>query len=357
MRVEGVATEAVVVPLARPVRTASGTVDRAPLVLIDLVTDDGVAGHAYVFSYYPWALHPLEELVGALGGLIRGEPVVPATISATLRRRAMLLGSRNLVGMAISGLDTAAWDALAQSAGLPLVELLGGTATGIPAYDSLGMFGADEAGDAAAGSVARGFRALKIRLGFPTLEDDLAAVRAARAAIPGDVSLMVDYNQSLSPVEAIRRGRALDGEGVAWIEEPIRADDLRNCARVAAEVATPIQIGENLNGVLELRDAITVGASDLLMPDLQQIGGVSGWLEAAALTHTAGIPMSNHLFVEASAHLLAVTPTGQWLEYLDLAGPVIEEPAVVRDGHLVASGRAGLGLAWDPDAVKRYRVA
>jgi mandelate racemase len=356
MRVEQVATEAVVVPLARPVRTASGTVDRAPLVLIDLITDDGIVGRAYLFSYYPWALPPLEQLVVALGELIRGEPLVPAALSDTLRRRVKLLGSRNVVGMAISGLDTAAWDALAQSAGLPLVELLGGAAAPIPAYDSLGMFSADDAGDAAAESVQRSFRALKIRLGFPTLQEDLAAVRAARAAIPDDVALMVDYNQSLDPVEAIRRGRALDGEGVAWIEEPIRADDLRNCARVAADVATPIQIGENLNGDLELREAITVGASDLLMPDLQQIGGVSGWLEAAALTHSAGIPMSNHLFVEASAHLLAVTPTGHWLEYLDLAGPVLDEPAQISDGHLVASGRAGLGLVWDTDAVKRYRI-
>jgi mandelate racemase len=181
-------------------------------------------------------------------------------------------------------------------------------------------------------------------------------VRAARAAIPDDVALMVDYNQSLNPVEAIGRGRALDGEGVSWIEEPIRADDLRNCARVAADVATPIQIGENLNGVLELREALMLNASDYLMPDLQQIGGVSGWLEAAALAHTAGIPMSNHLFVEAGAHLLAVTPTGHWLEYLDLAGPVLAEPAKVHHGHLEAPGRAGLGFAWNTDAIKRYRI-
>lgn len=357
MRVERVLTEAVVVPLVRPVRTASGTVDRAPLVLIDLVTSDGTVGHAYLFSYYPWALAPLDQTVTALGELLGGEPVVPAHLSETLRQRTMLLGARNLVGMAISGLNTAAWDAVARAAGLPLVELLGGTAIPIPAYDSLGMFGGDDAAEAAAASAERGFKALKIRLGFPTVEDDVAAVRAARAAIGDDVVLMVDYNQSLDPVEAIRRGRVLDGEGVCWIEEPIRADDLRNCARVAAEVDTPIQIGENLNGVLELREALTLRASDFVMPDLQQIGGVSGWVEAAALAHNAGTPMSNHLFIEASAHLLAVTPTRHWLEYLDLAGPVLEQPVEVRDGHVVADAREGLGLAWDAEAVKRYRMA
>lgn len=157
------ATEAVVVPLVRPVRTASGTVDRAPLVLIDVITSDGVVGHAYLFSYYPWALRPLDQLVVALGELIVGEPVVPAAINSTLRRRSTLLGSRNLAGMAISGLDTAAWDAVAQAAGLPLVRLLGGAPGPIPAYDSLGMFSADEAGDAASDSIERGFRALKLR--------------------------------------------------------------------------------------------------------------------------------------------------------------------------------------------------
>ncbi len=356
MRVERVATEAVVVPLVRPVRTASGTVEAAPLVLIDLVTTDGAVGRAYLFSYYPWALAPLDRLVRSLGDLVVGDDVVPRAISEKLRRHTMLLGARNLVGMAISGLDVAAWDAVAQRAGLPLVELLGGTAVPIPAYDSLGMFCANEAADAAAASIERGYRALKIRLGFPTLEEDVAAVRAARRAVPDDVELMVDYNQSLDQPEAIRRGRALDGEGVFWIEEPIRADDLRGCGRVTAAVDTPIQIGENLGGVLELREAIMVGASDFVMPDLQQIGGVSGWIEAASLTHGAGIPMSNHLFVEASAHLLAVTPTAQRLEYLDLAGAILTDPPEVIDGRIVAGDRPGLGLAWDADAVKHYRV-
>jgi mandelate racemase len=167
---------------------------------------------------------------------------------------------------------------------------------------------------------------------------------------------MVDYNQSLTPPEAIRRGHALDGEGVYWIEEPVRADDLRSCAEVAAKVDTPIQIGENLNGVLEMSEASTLHASDYVMPDLQQIGGVTGWLEAAALARTAGTPMSNHLFVEASAHLLAVTPTRHWLEYLDLAGPVLEEPAQIVDGNLAAPDRPGIGLTWDADAIAHYRV-
>lgn len=356
MQIERVETRAVVVPLTRPVKTASGTVDRAPLVLIDLLTTDGVVGRSYVFSYYPWALKALDDLVTCLGEMIEGDGVAPMRISEKLRARVMLLGDRNLVGMAISGLDMAAWDALANAAGLPLVRLLGGSAVPVPAYDSLGMFGPAEAAEAAAESVKAGFRALKIRLGFPRVEEDLASVRAARNAIPDDVALMVDFNQCLSEDEAIRRGRALDGEGVYWIEEPVRAGDFASCRRVAATVATPVQIGENFNGVFEMHEAVRVNASDLVMPDVQQIGGATGWLRAAAIAQAAGKPMSNHLFIEASAHLMALTPTRHWIEYLDLAGPLLEQPVKVVDGAVQAAERPGLGLVWDADAVGRYRV-
>jgi mandelate racemase len=113
-------------------------------------------------------------------------------------------------------------------------------------------------------------------------------VRAARGAIPDDVEVMVDFNQCLPGDEAIRRGRALDGEGVYWIEEPVRADDFGTCGRVAANVATPLQIGENFNGVFEMQEAVRVNTSDFVMPDVQRIGGVTGWLRAAAIAQAAG---------------------------------------------------------------------
>jgi mandelate racemase len=123
------------------------------------------------------------------------------------------------------------------------------------------------------------------------------------------IALMIDYNQSLELDEAIARCQALDGEGLEWIEEPIAATDLEGCARIAELVETPIQIGENFNGPIEMREAIAKRASDFVMPDVQYIHGVTGWLEAAELARAANLPMSSHTFVEASAHLLAATPT------------------------------------------------
>jgi mandelate racemase len=357
MRIRSVDARAVIAPLDPPIRTASGHVTQAPIVLIDLTTDEGIVGHAYLFSYQTFTLAPLRDLVIALGECVKGEPVAPVDLDNALRARMTLFGTRGLQGMALSGLDMAAWDALAVRAGVPLATLLGGRPRPIPAYNSLGMIPPAEARDAAAKTVAAGFKALKVKIGWPTLAEDLAVVRAARKVLGDDVALMVDFNQSLTQPEAIRRGRVLDGEGVAWIEEPVRADDYRGAAEVAAQVATPIQIGENFNGPYEMELALSLGASDLVMPDPQQIGGVTGWLRAAALAQTAGVPCSSHIFIEVSAHLLAVTPTCHYIEYLDPVGPVLAEPLRPVDGMIQAPARPGIGLAWNEAAVQRYRVA
>src|SRR5262249_29948862 len=154
-------------------------------------------------------------------------------------------------------------------------------------------------------------------------EQDLRVVRAVRKRLPDAVKLMVDYNQALTRDEAILRGRALDGEGVHWIEEPIRHDDFRGCAEIARAVKTPVQIGENFSLPPQMEEAIAQGAPDLVMPDVERIGGVTGWMRAAAIAKAHGLEMSSHLAPEVSAHLLAVTPTCGWLEYVDWADAIL----------------------------------
>ncbi|MGH3392242.1 MAG: enolase C-terminal domain-like protein, partial [Actinomadura sp.] len=125
---------------------------------------------------------------------------------------------------------------------------------------------------------------------------------------------------------------------------------------LAAELRTPVQIGENFAGPRAMSLALEHRASDLVMPDLERIGGVSGWLAAATLADMAGIPMSSHLYPEVSAHLLAATPTAHWLEYVDWANPILQEPLRIVDGHATPPDLPGNGLAWDAAAVARYRV-
>jgi mandelate racemase len=168
---------------------------------------------------------------------------------------------------------------------------------------------------------------------------------------------MVDFNQGLSVAEALKRGRMIDAEGgVDWIEEPIRADDFAGCARLARELSTPVQIGENFMGPEQMAQALAAGACDFAMPDAQRIGGVTGWMRAAALAQAAGMEMSSHLFPEVSCHLLAATPTCHWLEYVDWADAILEEPVKRKHGHVLVPDSPGVGIKWNEDAVKRYSV-
>ena len=346
------------VPMRRALGTSATRIAEAPLLLLDLRTEQGVTGRAYLFCYLESAGHAALALLREVNAVLAGTSAAPATVRQALEARFKLLGVRGLVAAVLAGVDTACWDALAIAAGLPLARLLGSTVRPIPAYNSngLGLVELAAAAEEAQELVAEGFRAIKMRLGRPSARDDLAAVRAVRAAIAPDVALMADYNQALGFPAARDRCRALDDEGLYWIEEPVRHDDYAASAQLAAELRTPVQIGENFAGPRAMSLALEHGASDLVMPDLDRIGGVSGWQQAAALADVAAIPLSSHLFPEVSAHLLAATPTAHWLEYVDWAEPILLEPLRIVDGHATPPDRPGNGLGWDTAAAERYRI-
>ncbi len=291
--------------------------------------------------------------------MLIGDSVAPFEIEKKLRARYTLLGVHNIVLFAMSAIDMCAWDALGQALGQPVVRLLGGEPRPVLAYNSngLGIQKTKNLIEESEHLVAEGFSAVKLRLGRPTAKADIEALRAVKKAIGPQVTLMVDFNQALTVAEAIRRGRMIDAEGgVLWIEEPIRADDFAGCAKVAREVATPIQIGENFMGPEQMAQAIAARCCDYVMPDAQRIGGVTGWMRAAALAQGAGLEMSSHLFAEASVQLLPVTPTCHWLEYVDWAEPILEEPVRIKNGRVIGSARPGLGMVWNEKAVKKYAV-
>jgi mandelate racemase len=349
--------------------TSAATVRTAPLLLVDLLTHEGVTGHAYQFCYRaaaaPAAARFLDDIVEA----ITGASVIPTDLWATLAKRYTLIGVEGIVRMAMSLVDVAAWDALAQAAGVALVRLLGSQPRAIPAYNSNGLGLITPGGpdgpplrslsalaDEAQQLLAGGFRGVKLRLGYPTLDEDLLAVRAVRRRIPDSVALMVDYNQALAAEEGVRRARALDEEGIFWIEEPIQHDDYEGCAAIAAAVRTPVQIGENFSQVYDMEKALAARACDYVMPDLERIGGVTGWQRAAALAAAERMPMSSHLYPEISVHVLAATPTAHWLEYVDWMDALLAEPLQIVDGMAAPSERAGVGIAWNNEMVQRYAV-
>jgi mandelate racemase len=353
--IRDVKAKAVFAPLARPITTAVGIIPSAPLVLINVLTDQGIVGHAYIFGYSPVSLGPLVQLIDNLAEGLRGKTIAPVSRMNDFASEFRLLGRQGFLGMAISGLDMAFWDALAKAQDMPLARLLGGEETPIPAYDSFGVIDPERDLHVLENSLAQGFKAIKIKIGDVDLKRDLEVVAAVREIIGSDIQLMVDYNQSLNVPEAIYRINRLSEYDLLWVEEPVPAEDLAGHASVRNSCHAPIQTGENWWFPEDATRAISAGASDFAMLDLMKIGGVTGWMRAAGLAQGASLPVSSHIFAEASAHVLAVTPTAHYLEYLDIAGCILKDPVQIEDGALRPKG-PGLGITWDNAAVRKYAM-
>jgi mandelate racemase len=350
----------VVLKLKRPVVARIATIAEWPLVLIDLETEEGIVGRSYLEPYVTKAMRYLVPALHDLGDLLRGRPVTPSEVYSQARRSLHFVGYQGLSMIAVSGIDMAAWDALAKAAAMPLCRLLGGSVGPVPAYNSNGLWLQEPESVAAEAVELReegGFGALKLRLGRDRLRDDLATVAAVRRSVGESVSLMVDFNQGLNMAEALQRCHALDELGLAWIEEPIVYDNLAGFAQLAAELDTPIQIGENFYGPRDLQQALQMKACDLVMPDFMRIGGVTGWMRAAAIAGAAGIPMSTHLYPEVAAHVMRVTETAHWLEWQDWADPILQSPFQLKDGQLHIPDVPGVGLEWDEAAVAAHTLA
>ncbi len=355
--VSALRVRAVNVPLPSPLLTAGGAVTSAPLVLIDLEAGDGIVGRAYLFCYTALALRATRALLEDLAPLVVGMPLAPRTIAAQFNARFRLLGPQGLTGMAMAGIDMAAWDALAVAHDVPLCVLLGAEPRALAAYDSLGMMSAQDGVAQARRSAAAGFTAVKFKLGWPDVDTDVRFVDAVRTELGPACEIMMDYNQCLDRGEAIRRGKLLERFGLRWIEEPCRADDDASHAMVARALDTPIQIGENWWGPNDAARSLAADACDEMMLDVMKIGGVTGWLDAAALAAPTGRRVSSHLFPEFSAHLLAATPQARYLEWLDLASPILENAVAPSDGVFRIADRPGTGLRWNEDAVRRFAVS
>jgi mandelate racemase len=359
LTVERVQARAVVVRLERPIVARIATITEWPVLLVDLHTREGFVGRSYLEPYTVKALRYLLAAVEDLGELLRGRTVAPIELYAAARKSLHFVGYQGLSMIAVSAIDMAAWDARARAAGLPLCVLLGGSVGPVRAYNSNGLWLKEPGAVAMEALELReegGFTALKLRLGRERPRDDVATIEAVRKALGAEVELMVDFNQGLHRGEALQRCHMIDGMGLAWIEEPLVYEDLDGHAQLAAELDTPIQIGENFYGPGDLSAALQRKACDFVMPDFMRIGGVTGWLRAAAIAGTANVPMSTHLYPEVAAHVMRVTPSAHWLEWQDWIDPLLKKPYRIADGLLHIPDEPGIGLEWDEDAVAAHAL-
>jgi len=353
LTIDSIAARAVLVPMPRPVRTASGDILAAPLVLVDVQTNEGIVGRSYAFAYNPLMLRSLVQFLRDVAPDLVGKAVSPRERMRQLEKRLTLVGWQGVAGMAVGALDMALWDALGRAANLPVAVLLGAEVKPLDAYDSYGIL--DIKTDLAwiEASVESGFEAIKMKLGEGSVANDVAVVATVRKLIGPKVRLMIDFNQSQTTASAIDRILRLQEFDLTWVEEPVAADDLQgHCAVREAVHPVLIQTGENWWFPRGMANAIAARASDLAMIDIMKIGGVTGWISAAGQAEAASLPLSSHTFIEASAHTMASSPTASWFEYLDLAGAVLTEPLLPNKGKVVPRG-PGLGLEWNEKAVHK----
>ena len=354
---ESVRVRAVSIPMRRPIVAKVGTFAEWPFILIDVKTKEGIVGHSYLEPYLKKAVRYIGPMIEDMAEAFKGRQLAPLDLYRDVIGKLHLLGRQGVSVIATAGLDMAIWDALAKAAGLPLAELLGGSVGKVRTYNTNGLWllPLDKLGKEATELVDEGnFSAIKIRLGRPKLADDLKALELVREAIGKDIHLMCDFNQGQTLQEAIWRCHALDDQGLYWFEEPVVYDNYAQSAQLARELKTPVQIGENIYGPRSFFDAVQAQAADLYMPDLMRIGGVTGWMRAAAIAGAAGHPMSSHLYPEVSAHLLRATETADWLEWRDWGNLIIAEPFEVVDGQAVVPDRPGNGIEWNEPMVAKY---
>lgn len=354
LTVKAIRARPVVLKLKRPVVARIATITEWPLILIDLTTEEGIVGRSYLEPYTAKAMKYLIPALVDLGEMLKGHLLAPVALYALARKSLHFVGYQGMSMIAVAGLDMAAWDAFAKAAGVPLCILLGGSVGPVTAYNSNGLWLKEPQAVAAEAIELRdegGFTGLKLRLGRDRLRDDMAALDAVRNAVGNDMHLMVDFNQGLDLGEALQRCHAIDDLGLDWIEEPLVYDNFDGHAQLAAELKTPIQIGENFYGPRDLQRALLCKACDFVMPDFMRIGGVTGWLKAAAIAGTAGVPVSTHLYPEVAAHVMRVTETAHWLEWQDWADPILQRPYDLIDGRLHIPDVPGVGLEWNESAV------
>ena len=363
IEITGVRIRRALVPVRRVLNTRVGRFTKGPFLLIDLELKGGGVGRALCFTFMPIGLKVVPILLEELVAGAKGQKVTLADAPAVHdagQKRLTHMGHEGVAQMALSMFDMALHDGLAREAGVPLYKLLGGTAAPIPTYNScgLGIMEPQEAAREAKELVAEhgGFTHIKLRMGREHVADEIAAYRAVRNAVGSDILISCDFNQALLAHSALETCRAIDGLGLAWIEEPVAYDDYRTQARLTTKLATPIQIGENWWSWRVGRAAIETGACDYIMPDLLRIGGVTGWMRLAQVAEAHAVPFSSHLSPDYSAHVLAATPTQHWLEYMDWGQDLLKDPLVPVRGYVAPRNTPGTGVEWSEPAIARCLV-
>ncbi len=360
MKITRLRTQVVHLPIDPPILTAIlGSIRSADCVLTWLDTDEGLTGEGLVFSINNRRLSVIYDMIRRLEDLVVGlDPGLGGALNAKAWQELNFLGYEGVSIVGLAAIDNALWDLRGKAAGLNVAHLIGACRASVPTYASGGLWLGStipQLQEQAARFVQRGFRAMKTRVGPTDPLTMVARVAAVREAIGPDIALMVDANQQMSVKQAIRIGRMLEPLNLTWFEEPVICHDHAGEAQIRAALDVPIASGETVythRGVLAMLQA---GAADIIMPDLQRMGGPTEFLKAGHLCEAFHVPCASHLFPEMSLALLAALPAGHYLEHMPWFEKIYRERIELdADGNAVVPARPGWGFSFDPEAVRHY---
>jgi L-alanine-DL-glutamate epimerase-like enolase superfamily enzyme len=358
MKITRLQTQLVNIPLDKPIKTAIHDMRSVGCVLVSIHSDTGLVGEGYCFALNAVRLKAFDQVVKSFVPMIEGEDAdFIEAIWENIYQSLNAMGQKGITIGALAAVDTALWDLKGKSLNKPLHRLFGACRSRVKTYASGGLWlsqSIDELTNEAQQFIDQGFRSMKIRLGKPTWREDVERVKAIREAIGPEVELMADANQSLTTKQAIRLGRELEQFELAWLEEPVGAQDLQGHAEIRNRLYTPIASGETEYTRYGMRAMIEAKACDILMPDLQRIGGLSEMRKVAGLAASFDMPISTHIFTEQSLCFSGSSPNCISVEHMPWFAPLFNEAMELENGELIIPERAGIGFTFNSEAIKRY---
>ena len=361
MKITRVITDWVSLPFETPLRSAIHYIPAIDCVLVRVESDEGSFGEGLLWTFGPSRLPVLDAMVMSLAERIVGrDPHEISGIARDLWGEINFLGHKGVTIFALGALDMALWDLVGKAHGEAVASRLGRARDRVRAYHSGGLWitrSLDELVAEAKQFKAEGFTAMKMRFGKPRWQEDAERAAAVREAVGPEITLMADANQAFTVNHAIRLGRAIERYDLAWFEEPVQAHDLEGSARVAAALDTPIASGETEYARYGFRDMLERKAADVLMPDLQRVGGISEFVRVAHMAAAFDVPVSPHVYTEQSLQLCGALANIEITEYMPWFQPLYNEALQIEAGEILIPDRPGLGFTFNPDAVAKYRLA
>ncbi len=329
--------------------------------IVRLLTDDGHRGTGYSYTIGTGGSSVVALIADHLAPRLIGRD--PDEIEAIWRdlffaTHATAVGA--ITSLALAAIDTALWDLRARRLGLPLWKLAGGAQPKVPVYSTEGGWlhlSAEALVTESLQAKAQGFRGVKIKVGRPTIAEDMARLRAVREAVGTGFEIMTDANQCFTVSEAIRRARHYETVDLAWFEEPLPAEDLGGHERLSASTSLSIAVGESIYSLSHFREYLQRGACSIVQADVARIGGITPWLKVAHLAESFNVAICPHFLMELHVSLTAAVPNAPWLEYIPQLDPIAHSRVRIEDGYAIPPDNPGLGIDWDEAAIDRQAVA